>query len=232
MAKTLKKIVDLLVEELQQYKPTDDFPITKKIIIDKVNDARAAIIKREFDQSGKVNASYYQSICCNEIKCITQGCTLYGEYIPSGEVIWYVDLPSLINTVGELNLLYIGPDDYKRNWSLLNFQSWMNVSANLATGHLPAGTLIGSRIYLKNLPTQGITFICIMALLYNPTTACNWKDDSIYPAPDDLTIQTLVKKDINSVYPILPDNDQDSRNPDITQQARPQPTRQNETQQE
>lgn len=222
MAKSLKKIYDMLVDELQQYQPSDDFPIPRKLILDKIHDARAAIIRREYKDSKKIDPAYYQPICCVEVDCLPQGCTFNGVFVASGETIWHAVLPALITDVDDLNLIYVGQDNYSRPWSLMNFEAWMNVEGNIATGTLPAGTIVGSDLYLKNLPTQGIKFICIIALVYDPTSVCNWDDDKPYPAPDDMTIQMLVKKDINAVYPILPDNRQDSRPPEVNQQQRPQ----------
>jgi hypothetical protein len=72
-------------------------------------------------------------------------------------------------------------------------------------------TGLGSTQYYKNLP-QDTRFVCGIVLLYNPTNACNWDDDSVdYPVPSETSLQIMVLKSIAGSLGIPNDEAQDSR---------------------
>jgi hypothetical protein len=81
-------------------------------------------------------------------------------------------------------------------------------------------TIVGSEAYFKNLPTHGIKFLCIIALIKDPTNSCNWiLSKTEYPVPSATKLELLVVKDIVSLWGMPEDKQQDAD--DSPQQAVP-----------
>jgi len=216
MGKSLIRIVESVKEELSHYKLTDDFPITDEYLADKADDVRASLI-REAYKNKKIDEKYYQQMCCIEIECAKPGCDVNGVNIPMDYVVWYADLPTLVQDIGWDDIKYFGLMGFIQDFDRKSMGNWINIEGNVWTGLKPAYTIIGNRAYFKNLPTSGITFLCLVAILYKPTTACNYQVDDEYPVPSDMTLQMLMKKDILSTGFIpLPDKIHDGKAPDIT----------------
>ncbi len=210
MAKSLKKIVYSIKEELTGYNITDDVVFSNEYLIDKINDVREVIIKEHFKESG-IDGQFYQTICCLEVKCFEHGCTLNGKFYKSGSIYWYVELPALIESVGWKNIMYFGLDDFKTQFARNSFDAYLSNEGALWTSKMPIYTVVDGKAILKNLPTPGLRYICIMALLQNPQDACNWDEESPYPVPDVHKLELLVKKDIMSLYGVIPDEKHDAR---------------------
>jgi hypothetical protein len=62
----------------------------------------------------------------------------------------------------------------------------------LFTAGEAAATRMGDELWLKNLPTPGMKFVCLMSLLKNPTSACNWDNDNEYPVPSKSKLIDMV----------------------------------------
>ena len=215
MGKPLKNIIESVKEELAQYKLSDDFPIEREYLVDKANDCRAALIRDAYT-AGKIEGGYYQQMCCIEVLCADVGCEINGVTIPSGQVVWYADLPALVQDIGELNIKYFGLMGFVGNFIRRSWENWLNIEGNVWTSTKPSYTLIGSRAYFKNLPTTGLKFLCLVAILYNPVDSCNYDENTEYPVPSDLTLQTLMCKDILSKWVSFPDPKNDGKFPDVT----------------
>lgn len=215
MAKSIIRIISAVKEELSQYKLSDDFPIDPEYLIDKANDVRATLIRDEF-RNGNVNGKFYMKICCLDIICEKEGCTINGKFYNSGSLLWTMKLPALVSGIGWFDISYLGSDGFEDNFKRYNLQGWMNLEGNIMTGTKPAYTIVGDTAYFKNLPTQGIAKVCMVGVPYNPVSICNYKKDTDeYPVPSDTTLQMLMKKDILSTYHVVPDPHQDGRAPDI-----------------
>jgi hypothetical protein len=217
MAKSIKKIIESVREELGQYKLSDDFPIEDEYLLDKANDCRASLIRDVF-KSGVIDDNFYQEECCLEVNCVDAGCTINGTFIPSGNVLWYVDLPALVTDVAWYDVKYFGTVGFTNDFSRKNFFGWLHPEGNIWTANKPMFTIIGNRAYIKNLPTPGLRYLCMIGLFYNPTDICDYDlETDEYPVPSDITLQLLMKKDILSTWQTpIPDPHQDGKYPDIT----------------
>ena len=210
MGKPLKNIVYTIKEELSGYHITDDSLFTDEYLIDKINGVREVLIAEQFKEGG-IDGQFYQTLCCLEVKCHTQGCTLNGKFYKSGSTYFYIDLPALIMKVGMKNIMYFGLDDYYTQFTRMSFDGYMSSNSALWTGRMPTYTVVDGKALMKNIPTPGLKYICIMALLSNPVDACNWDDNQDYPVPDIYKLELLVKKDIMSMYGIVGDEINDAR---------------------
>lgn len=210
MGKPLKNIVETLKEELSGYHISDDNLFTDEYLVDKINSVRAVLIAEQFKESG-IDGQFYQTICCNEVKCNSQGCTINGTFYKSGSTYFYIDLPPLIMKVGLKNIMYFGLDDYQTQFARMSFDGYMSSDGALWTGKMPLYTVVDGMALMKNLPTPGLKYICIMALLSNPVDACNYDENDDYPVPDTYKLELLIKKDIMSLYGIVGDEINDSR---------------------
>ena len=203
---TLPQIVFSIKEKLSGFKLNDDFKLDDKYIIMKCNEWRSTLITDLYNNKIAIDGKYYQRICCIEVSCNKLGCSIGGNFYYSGELIWEAELPERITEVGELDILYFGKDDFKKSFSRKSFDGWVNNKGNLRTGYDPMYTIVGSQSYFKNLPTHGIKFLCLIALLKDPTTACNWvQSTEEYPVPSAVKLEILVVKDIVSLWGIQPD---------------------------
>jgi len=216
MGKPLRNIVESIKEELSRYKITDDFAIDDEYLKDKVNDVRASLI-REAYRSGMIDEKYYQQMCCLEVECSEVGCEISGVTIPSGIKVWYTDLPTLVQDIADKDIKYFGLMGLTSKWSRISMESFLNLEGNIWSSTSTVYTMVGNRIYIKNLPTTGVKFVCLVGILYNPVESCDFDINDDYPVPSDLTLQMLVKKDIMSTgFIALPDNYNDGRAPDVT----------------
>lgn len=210
MGKPLKNIVYTIKEELSGYIISDDNLFTDNYLIDKINGVREVLIAEQFREGG-IDSQFYQSLCCLEVKCHNQGCTLNGKFYKSGSTYFYVELPSLITKVGMKNIIYFGLDDFYTEFTRMSFDGYMSSDGALWTNKKPLYTVIDGKAIMKNLPTPGLKYICINALLSNPISSCNYDDNEDYPVPDVYKLELLVKKDIMSMYGIVGDEINDAR---------------------
>ena len=209
MAKPLKNIVHSIIEKLSKFKPTDDFQIPYKFIVDKVHDIRASMIREEW-RNKNLSQEYYQLVCCIDVECEKAGCTINGMFISEGTKFYKATLPKLLSGVGDDNLLYLGTIGLKNKYTRKSFDGWMNQAGNRWTAYNPNYTIIENEAYLKNLPTA-LKRICILAILDTPQTACDWNDEtSEYPVPSEYRLEMLVVKDILSTWGIVTDEMNDS----------------------
>ena len=217
MAKPLPNIIESIKEELSHYKITDDFVMEDEYLIDKVNDFRASLIRDSY-RNKLIDGKYYQQLCCLEIECLEVGCEINGITLPSGIVVWYVDLPTMVQDIGFLDIKYLGLMGFTDKWREVSWNDFMNIEANLWSGTKTVFTRVGSRAYIKNLPAPNTPkFACLVGILYNPVDSCDYDENDEYPCPSDITLQMLVKKDIMSTgFMPLPDTKNDGKSPDIT----------------
>jgi len=218
MAKSFIRIVESVKEKYTNFNIRDDLRVPDELIRDKVHDWRATLIRDEFRSTNIIDQNYYQKTCCIEITCEAQSCTIGNYTVPSGTVIWSVELPALVTGVGWKDILYLGPDNMLTNFDRYSLSGLAGLQGNIWTGNEPAYTTIGNIAYFLNLPTSGSRFLCLVALVNNPTVVCDYDlDADIYPTPSDTKLEMLVLKDLLSVAGIRLDEAQDTRdNPTIT----------------
>jgi hypothetical protein len=119
----------------------------------------------------------------------------------------------LISKIGWNNIKYLGDDDFTNGigftrkslsgFGVSNHGRW--------TGEKPVYTKLGSKIYLKNLPTIGMKFITMGALLFNPLAACNFDSTNAYPVPSHYKLELFVLKHLITSYNLPRDVLDDAR---------------------
>jgi len=205
---TRLQIIDDIIEGLSAYNVTDDSIFDRDYIGYKVDVMRETLIRNDYPV---IDDKYYQSMCCIEVECLEQGCTIPGlGFIGSGDVIWKAELPSLMTDVGWKDIKFLGMPDYVSEFIRKTLSGWQSIKGLLySTLEDIFYTIIGKDAYFKNLPTE-TKFICLIGLITQPASACSYDPDSDYPVPDVMRLIIAVKKDILSTYGIIPDVQQDS----------------------
>lgn len=211
MNKPINKILYSIIESLTGYDLTDDFKIDPEYILDKIHDTRASMIAEEW-RNKMLDDAYYQKVCCIEIECTETTCTVGGVSLPSGTKEFYVDLPGLNNRIEWDNIAYLGTVDMNNNFNRKTFDGLMALQGNRWTANQAAYTIVGNRAFIKNLPTSGTLFLCLVAVLDNPVVACDYNEETNpYPVPDAIKLELRVKQDILSTYGLPKDKQQDSQ---------------------
>ncbi|KKS17318.1 MAG: PAS domain S-box, partial [Candidatus Uhrbacteria bacterium GW2011_GWB1_41_7] len=79
---------------------------------------------------GLMDPKYYQQMCCIEVECARPGCEVGGVTIPLDTVVWYADLPVLVQDIGWTDIKYFifviycecfSPQSFKRIIILIIF---------------------------------------------------------------------------------------------------------------
>lgn len=207
MSKSRLEIIDSIIEGLSAYNVTDDSVFTREFIGYKVDVMRETLIKNDFP---KIGDEYYQSMCCIEVLCLEQGCTVEGlGFIASGDVVWYSELPKLITDVGWKDIKYVGPPDYLEGFTRMSLSGFQSHHGRLYTMGDIIYTRIGDRIYYANIDPK-TKYVCLIGLLSSPEDECDYDENQDYPVPDIMKLEIAVKRDILSTYGILPDSTQDT----------------------
>lgn len=198
MAKTLNQIVYSIIEKYTQHKPSDDLELPEEFLIGKINDIRATLIRDEYN-NGTIDEKYYQKMCCIDVECEENGCTIRGEFISTGSSTIKITLPPLITDVDWNEISFLGSPEWNK-FHRKTLDAWISNEDNPWTGGKPIYTVVGSEAYLRNLITPGMRKVCGIFLLSNPVDACDYdKDVDIYPIPSEYKLELLVLKDLLSV---------------------------------
>lgn len=189
---TIIEIITKIKEHKSGFKITDDFIIDDNFIFSTMNDIRETLIREEFNQKKILDPQYYQMTCCNEIECVTETCTYNGREVKISKPMYKVNMPLLITKIGESNIKFIGsPTGQKYN--RYSYDGFLSTHARLWTPNTLGFTQVGSEMLLNRLITPGMKFICMMVLLKNPSTSCDWnEDESEYPVPSETKLVDMV----------------------------------------
>jgi len=99
----------------------------------------------------------------------------------------------LIDSLGGLELRFVGNLALGIEFNVMNFKQFLASDDRMFTSDKPVATIMGEELWLKNLPTEGMKFICLSALKKNPTTACDWDNDKTeYPVPSKSKLIDMV----------------------------------------
>ena len=211
MTKTINELVYSIKEAVYNHAIPDDANIENEFIIGKINDINASLV-REYSDSGRNLDGFYQKVCCIEIECEKQTCTLDGKVIDSGDVIWKTNLPALHKGIGEKSIKYLGNKDLSVEYTRMSFEGFKSSGGRVWTSTKPLYTVINDEAILKNIPESGAKFLCMIAILADPTSACNWENDtSMYPTPSPQKLELVVVQSILGSLGIRKDEIQDSR---------------------
>jgi hypothetical protein len=146
-------------------------------------------------------------MCCLEVECRKASCVINGQSVKSGTKEYYVELPKLVGGIGWADIKFLGLDDYKTNFVRKNLLGFNTSDGDYWGRNNALFTIIGKEAKLKNLPTAGLRYVCLIGILDDPTTACTWDADIEYPLPNHLIakLEIIVLKQILSTYNIKGD---------------------------
>jgi len=198
MAKTINKIIYSIREKLEEFSITDDSKITPDFIKEKIFDVRSLLIKEIRQNKKGIPDAFYQKICCLEVKCATIECEV-GYPFPEAE--YYIELPSMEALSDQSEIKYLGKPNFKLPWTRVNVSGFLSTEGNIYTANEPRYTIVGSIAWIKNLPTTGTTYVCLIGLLDEPYTSCDWNDASILPIPRSMIykLELLIVKEVFEV---------------------------------
>lgn len=194
MQKSLWQIRDSILQELRGGYAVDDDNIDEVFIEDKIHDYRKKLIEDYWEAKKFLDDSFYQKICCLDVKCEPVLC----DGVDSGVTETYVELPELLMISGRVFIKYFGTVDWKNNFTQLAFNH--NVGADRFTGSDPSYKRIGDRALLFNV--GNIRHLCMMTIPDNPVELKCRKLalSESYPIPGSLVskleydiIQKLIK---------------------------------------
>lgn len=184
--KPLKNIVFSVVESLSAFKPTDDFDIPFKLIAEKADDIRLVLLREYYDRNIKIPEGFFQRVCCLELKCENRSC---DGVLPSPYKEWYVELPDIDINVGN-SIKYFGLIDMDNPFTHTTFSGYSAVRGRRFTSgetfYTVLSTATGYRALVKNKPTMGTKYLCLIAALEHPQSACDFDEDVVYPIPGNL----------------------------------------------
>jgi hypothetical protein len=189
---TLNQILHEIKEGDNSFHITDDYRVDDMLIIEMINDVRATLIRDEKIRTGFISGNYYQNECCYEIVCEEDSCSYNGVEVKTGQKIYKVKLKPLIESLGGLEIKFVGNPALDVNFQMMSLDQWLSSGGRLFTADGAAATIMGNELWLKNLPTPGMKFICLTSLLKNPTTACDWDNDEEYPVPSKSKLIDMV----------------------------------------
>lgn len=193
--KTLWQIRDSVIDELRGGYRIDDNRIDPEFVVDKVNDMRARLLESYIKENGP-DESMYQYDCCLEIVCEDIKCD--GRILKQQTI---VNISPLLSVAGKLYIRFVGSQDFTTSFSYLPMQSIQNSGEALWTKSTPTYTPVGiNKLLLRNLPTEGMKWICVVSIYSNPNISCkDWKEKP-YPIPAPLRtkleydlVQMLIK---------------------------------------
>lgn len=202
MTKSHKEIAYSILEALYKHNIPDDADISLEYVKKKINDINVRLIEEQY-RAGLSLDGFYQKMCCIEVKCEQTACTVDGIVIPSGDVLWYADIPMLNQKIGNKNIIFLGLMNMEKPFRRMTFSGYTS-NAKLDWLKGTEYTIIGNKVYFKHLPTSGIKYICLVGILADPTTSCSWDEEKMYPTPDPYKLELLVKQDILSTFAVLP----------------------------
>ena len=196
-------IVEQLVIELSELVPLKKLVALKEYFADQCDIMRLTVLREEFRSTGMIDQLYYQEVPCDDslITCYERSCTINGVTFTSDTDIYEVMLPNLVTGVFNFNVKSVSDPNLEKSFFRVTFDDFVNFrSQYLKPG--PIYTIIGgNRMLIRFLPTKGMTFLNVWALLAVPKTNCNWKSTDYYPVSSIYKLKLLIKKDFLSTHP-------------------------------
>lgn len=199
MDKSKKEIVFSILEGLNSYNITDDTVFDEDHIGYQVDIARISLLKEEL-VAGKITSGYYQKMCCIEVKCEKEGCSVPGiGMVYTGDITYYADVPGLISFVTD-NIKYVGPTTWSNldAYQQVEWSVFQNSTTGIWDNGKPIYTIINGKLLFKRLPTDGIRYVCMIGLFESPNSVCDYELEKPYPVSDPLKIEIIVVKNILS----------------------------------
>lgn len=209
-ARPLIAIVDAIKIDLKQFTDDNRLNTLDGLIIDKLHDFRATLIREELTRQKYVDAKYYQKDDKIAVDCMQNSVTVAGILLKSKNTIWKAILPTLIENVNGKEVLYLGIDGFDRKFQSRTLQSFLSLKFSRWTDKETIYTVYGNTAIFKNLPTKGLKYLTGLFLYKYPTDAPGFTINSDYPVPSATKLQMLVKKDILATWNIQEDRINDA----------------------
>ncbi|MEE8327940.1 MAG: hypothetical protein V3R32_04000 [Nitrosomonadaceae bacterium] len=193
--------------QIRGHVSTDDERIDIEHVFKLMYDVRATLLKEEYEKNKKTNFNSFSSECCLNVVCKEIEC----DGIKSGDTEYTVTIPRLLDALGRDAIKYFGTVDKKNNFQYLSYQGFQHSGASTYTGNVPGYSIIGETIYLKNLPTDALKYVCMIAIFEKPLILC--KPEDPFPMGEHLIhkLQLLVIKQLLSTFGINPDEYNDAK---------------------
>ncbi len=194
------------------------------------------VLIREAYKKAELSPDLFTPTCCLKVECMSEAeCVLNGLTVPTTGSIHYVEIDNLVSGIPlNVAIRYIGLSDYSTPIYIANsiaqFSTWEHRGISK---HKPIGFLIGNKMYFKNLEylTSSVTFLCMLALISNPTNLCDYTDDeTIYRTPSADKLEYLTFQEIAIALGLRGGDEVNNANPDASIQRTP--SQQQEEQQE
>ena len=207
MSKTLAEIGYSIRNQVKGYFSTDDERIDIQLVFDKAWDVRSLLLKEEYRQFKTINDQDFTTECCLEVQCDVIVC---GEY-NSGVKEFYVTIPKVEASLGQNAIKYFGTVDKKNPFRRSNYQGFLYSEHEKYTGKAPSFTFIDDKAILKNMPTSGMKFVCLIAVFEDPRNFC--EPDSPFPIARHLVhkLELLVIQQLMSTIQLGPDERNNAR---------------------
>jgi len=201
MSKTLAEIGYSIRNQISGYFSTDDARISIDFVYDKAWDVRSMLIKEEYRKFKQLNDQDYISECCLEICCEETVCD--GEDSLHSEK--YINLPVLESSLGYNSVKYFGSVDKKTPFRRVNYGGMLYSNFSSWTKKVPTYTIVDTKAYLKNLPTDTMEYICVIGIFEDPRGYC--KPDDPFPLARHLChkLELIVIQQLMSTINIGPD---------------------------
>jgi len=196
-------LVEQLKIELSPLIPLKKLNALEEYISDALDVMRSTLLRAQLKDFGFIDQLYYQEVPCDEsmISCYEKSCTIDGITFTSDTDVYQVTLPNLVTGVMNHNIKAIADNNLTKNFLPVTFNDFINFESEYVKPG-PIYTVIGSnKLFIRNLPSKGMKFISIWALLLSPKTNCGWKSSDYYPVPSEYKLKLLVKKDLLSTMP-------------------------------
>lgn len=207
MSKSLAEIGYSIRNQVKGFFSTDDERIDIQFIYDKCWDVRSVLLKDEYRQFKKINDQDFTSECCLEVQCNTITC----NGINSGVKEFYVQIPKIEASLGQDAIKYFGTVNKKIPFRRTNYSGHLYSEHETYTGRAPSFTLVDDKAMLKNMPTAGMKFICVIAVFEDPRNICN--EDDPFPIARHLVhkLELIVIQQLTSLIQIGPDETNNGR---------------------
>lgn len=205
MVATLAEIGFSIRNQVKGFFSVDDERIDIEFVYKKIRDVRSLLIRNQLREQRMLDPALYQEICCLEIKCRQTTC----NGIKSGADEYYVELPKIENGVGFCAIKYLGTIDKLNAFNHKNYQGYLYGQSSPYTGDKPYYTIVGSEALIKNLPTTGGKYLCLIAILEDPLNGGCYmaNENDPYPVSNVMVheLELIVIKQLMSVLNVQPD---------------------------
>lgn len=205
---TLAEIGFSIRNQAKGYFSSDDERIDIELIYKMVHQIRSSLIKEIHDSAMSLDASFYQEICCLEVKCRNIEC----NGLKTGMLEYYVEVPPL-EDMGGPEVMYFGTTgsatEPRQEFTRTNYMGYLYAHNSPWTGSKPRYVDVGKEFKIKNIPTSGMKYVCLIAILSDPTqgNCFTLTENDPYPIPNNIVhkLELIALKQLQSTLNNPPD---------------------------